>query len=182
MLKKSLLAMVLALPLAALAQSQDQLIERYTELTGSEENAASLVKGLREGKEVTLTNGGTTETFTPPTGKMGWGNVDNAIAIAERLLKDQGITDPTPAQLEAAVTDVLKLRAGGMGWGEITQAHGFKLGEVKRAEKAEAAKASGMARPERVAKVERPMRPEKPERPVKPERPERPERPFGKGR
>ena len=170
MLKKNLLAVVLALPLTAVAQSQDQLIERYTELAGSEENAASLVKGLREGKEVTLTNG-TTETFTPPTGKMGWGNVDNTIAIAERLLKDQGITDPTPAQLEAAVTDVLKLRADGMGWGEIAKAQGFKLGDVKRPEKVE-----------KLARIERPMRPEKPERPMRPERPERPERPQGKGR
>lgn len=171
MFKRNLLAVLLALPLAAVAQSQDQLIERYTDLAGSEENAASLIKGLREGQEVTLTNGGTTETFTPPTGKMGWGNVDNAIAIAERLLRDQGITDPTPAQLEAAMTDVLKLRAGGMGWGEISKAHGFRLGEVKRPEKAE-----------KIATVERPVRPEKPERPVKPERPERPERPHGKGR
>ena len=159
------------MPLAAVAQSQDQLIERYTHLAGSEENAASLIKGLREGQEVTLTNGGTTETFTPPTGKMGWGNVDNAIASAERLLKDQGITDPTPAQLEAAMTDVLKLRADGMGWGEISKAQGFKLGEVKRAEKAE-----------KIANVERAVRLEKPERPAKPERPERPERPHGKGR
>ena len=171
MFRKNLLAVLLALPLAAVAQSQDQLIERYTELAGSEENAASLIKGLREGQEVTLTNGGTTETFTPPTGQMGWGNVDNAIAIAERLLKDQGISDPTPAQLEAAMTDVLKLRAGGMGWGEIAKAQGFKLGDVKRPEKAE-----------KIATVERPVRPEKPERPVKPERPERPERPHGKGR
>jgi hypothetical protein len=189
MLRKNLLAVVLALPLTAAAQSQDQLIERYTELAGSEENAASLVKGLREGKEVTLVNGDTIETFIPPTGNMGWGNVDNTIAIAERLLKDQGITDPTPAQLEAAVTDVLKLRADGMGWGEITQTYGFKLGEVKGAGKpstvaneARAGKAHAMAKPERVATFERPVRPEKPERPVRPERPERPERPQGKGR
>jgi hypothetical protein len=185
MLRQSLLAAALALPLAVVAQSEDQLIERYTELAGSEENAASLVKGLREGKEVTLTNGGTTETFTPPTGNMGWGNVDNAIAIAERLLKDRGITDPTPAQLEAAVTDVLKLRADGRGWGEITQTYGFKLGEVKRADKASVQKIEktrGIEKAERVAKVERPVRPEKPERLVKPERPERPERPHGKGR
>lgn len=175
MVKRKLLALagaaLLTVPGIALSQGEHQLIERYTDLAGSEENAASLVKGLREGQEVTLTNGDTTETFTPPTGKMGWGNVDNSIAIAERLLKDQGINDPTPAQLEAAMTEVLKLRAGGMGWGEISKAHGFKLGEVKRPEKAE-----------KIATVERPVRPEKPERPVKPERPERPERPHGKGR
>ncbi len=163
-------AALLSLSFAALAQSEQQLIERYTALAGSEDNATSLVTGLRDGKEVTLISGAITETFTPPTGKMGYGNVDNAIAIAERTLKDQGITEPTPAQLEAALTDVLKLRAGGMGWGEIAKAQGFKLGDVKRPEKAE-----------KIATVERPAKPERPERPMKPERPEKPERP-GKGR
>jgi hypothetical protein len=172
-----LLGLLLTMPIAAMAQSEDQLIQRYTELAGSKENATSLVTGLREGKEVTLKNGNTTETFTPPTGQMGWGNVDNAIAIAERLLKDQGITDPTPAQLDAAMVEVLDLRAGGMGWGQIANSLGFKLGEVKRSDNANP-KGPGV---EPVAKVERASRPEKPERPVKPERPEKPER-AGKGR
>jgi hypothetical protein len=181
MLKRNLLALtgaaLLALPGIALSQSEQQLIERYTDLAGSKENATSLITGLRDGKEVTLTNGGTAETFTPATGKMGYGNVDNAIAIAERLLKDQEITDATPAQLEAAMTDVLKLRAGGMGWGEIANSLGFKLGEVKRSDRANP-KGPGV---EPVARVERASRPERPERPMKPERPEKPERP-GKGR
>jgi hypothetical protein len=172
-----LLGLLLTMPIAAMAQSEDQLIQRYTELAGSKENATSLVTGLREGKEVTLKNGNTTETFTPPTGQMGWGNVDNAIAMAERLLKDQGITDPTPAQLDAAMVEVLDLRAGGMGWGQIANSLGFKLGEVKRSDNANP-KGPWV---EPVAKVERASRPEKPERPVKPERPEKPER-AGKGR
>jgi len=170
MLKRNLFALLLAWPLAAMAQSQDQLIERYTELAGSKENATALVTGLRDGKEVTLTSGTTTETFTPPTGKMGYGNVDNALALAEASLKQKGITEPTPAQLEASVMDVLGMRADGKGWGVIAQDLGFKLGEVKRAEKADP-----------VARADRAARPEKPERPQKPERPEKPERP-GKGR
>jgi hypothetical protein len=108
--------------------------------------------------------------FTPPTGKMGYGNVDNALALAEASLKEKGITQPTPAQLGASTMDILRLRADGQGWGQIAQSYGFKLGEVKR--------------PERVAKVERAERahkPEKPERPERPERPEKPERP-GKAR
>ena len=177
MFRKNLLALLLIMPLGAIAQSEDQLIQRYTELAGSKENATSLVTGLREGKEVTLKSGSTTETFTPPTGQMGWGNVDNAIAIAERLLKDKDITDPTPAQLEAAMTDVLKLRADGLGWGQIANSLGFKLGEVKRSDNANP-KAPTV---EPLAKVERASRPEKPEKPVKPERPEKPER-SGKGR
>lgn len=161
MLKKNLIALLLSLPLAALAQSKDQLIERYTSLAGSKENATSLVDGLRDGKEVTLKRGTATETFTPPTGKMGYGNVDNALALAETSLQQKKISNPTPAQLEASVTEVLKLRADGMGWGQIAKRYDTTMGAVKR--------------PERVSRVERPEKPQRPERPEKPERP-------GKGR
>ena len=163
-IKKALLALAFAVPFGALADNQDQLVSKYTTLAGSKENAASLVSGLRDGKEVKLTRNGDTETFNPPTGKMGYGNIDNALAITQASLKEKGITNPTPAQLEAGVMDVLRQRAAGEGWGRIAQSYGFKLGEVKR--------------PERVAKVDRPEKPQKPERPERPEKPER----HGKGR
>ena len=162
--RKTLLALALALPLGAAAQSQDQLIDRYSKLAGSRQNATSLVEGLRDGSQVKLTKGESTETFAPPTGKMGYGNVDNALALAEASLREKGITNPTPAQLEASVMEILRMRADGKGWGQIAQAKGFKLGEVKR--------------PERVARAERPNRPERPEKPERPERPERPEKPH----
>ena len=169
---KRTLLVLLAWPLAVMAQSESQLVERYTALAGSKQNATSLVNGLRDGKEVKLTRGTATETFTPPTGKMGYGNVDNALALAAASLEKKGITRPTPAQLEASVLDVLKMRADGKGWGQIAKAQGVKLGDVKRAEKAQ-----GAGKPERVAKVDRPNKPEKPERPQRPEKPQRPERP-----
>ena len=156
-LRKTMLALALALPLGALAENQDALVAKYTQVAGSKQNATSLVSGLREGKEVTLKRGETTETFTPPTGKMGYGNIDNALALATASLEKKGINNPTPAQLEAAVMDILRMRADGKGWGQIADAKGFKLGEVKRPE-----------RPERVARMERPSRPEKPEKPNKP--------------
>lgn len=185
MSKKYLLAAVLALPLAVLAQSEPQLIGRYTELAGSKQNATSLVTGLRDGKEVRLANGRTVETFTPPTGKMGYGNIDNALALAQESLADQGITKPTPAQLEAALMGdknlklegILQMRADGKGWGQIAQSLGFKLGDVKRSDHAPAKTERVSARAERaprVAKVERPEKPERPERPEKPQRPEKP--------
>ena len=114
-----------------------------------------------------MKKGETTETFTPPTGKMGYGNIDNALALASASLEKKGITNPTPAQLEAAVMEILRMRADGKGWGQIADAKGFKLGEVKRADGAE-----------RVARAERPNRPERPEKPERPERPERPEKPH----
>ncbi len=166
-LRKTILALALALPLGAIAENQDQLIWKYTPIAGSKQNATSLVSGLRDGKEVTLKRGETTETFTPPTGKMGYGNIDNALALASASLEKKGITNPTPAQLEAAVMEILRMRADGKGWGQIADAKGFKLGEVKRSE-----------RNERVARAERPNKPEKPEKLERPERPERPEKPH----
>ena len=177
MLKKAFVTAALVLPLAVLAQTSSQLVERYSGLAGSKENATSLVNGLRDGTEVKLASKQGSETFTPGTGKMGYGNVDHALALAEASLRQNGITNPTPAQLEAALMGgqittasgktvellgVLSMRASGMGWGQIANSMGFKLGEIKRAEKAE-----------RVAKAQRPEKPEKPEKPARPEKPER---------
>src|SRR5262245_999341 len=81
MLKKPLgllLAALLAgLPLSAQPQSADKLMERYAPLAGSTGNAKSLVEGLRNDTPVTLQAANSKTTFTPPTGKMGYGNVDN---------------------------------------------------------------------------------------------------------
>ena len=180
--KNWLIALLVVWPLASLAENQEQLVERYTALAGSKQNATSLVTGLRDGKEVTLKSGTTTETFTVPTEKMGYGNIDHALALAEASLAKQGITNPTAAQLEAALVGgdvttssgkvvplygVLQLRADGMGWGRIAQEYGFKLGDLKRSDRA----------PDRVAQAERGGKPEKPERPNRPEKPERPEKP-----
>ena len=172
-LRKTLLALALALPLAAAAQSQDQLVERYTKLAGSKQNATSLVEGLRDGSQVKLTKGSTTETFTPPTGKMGNGNIDNALALAQASLEKKGITNPTLPQLEKAVMGVLEMRAEGQGWGQIANSMGFKLGELKRSDKAN----PPAARNERVANVERGNKPERSEKPERPERPEKPQKP-----
>jgi len=126
----------------------------FTNLAGSQDNALSLVRSLRDGTEATLTTttagtgtvpGTTTTTsFTPPTGKMGWGNVFNSLALAQDSLARLGITNPTNEQLQAALMGgdvtvngktttlkgILQMRADGMGWGQIAQATGTKLGPV----------------------------------------------------
>jgi hypothetical protein len=171
-----LIAIVLAaLPLLASAQT-DRLVQAYTDLAGSETNARSLVTGLRDGTEVKLGSGTTTTSFTPPTGKMGYGEVDISLGLAEKLLAQQGFTDPSAAQVKTALIGdtqhpgILQLRADGQGWGQIANSLGFRLGDVMRSDKA--GSAPGMSnRPERVTRAERPDRPEKPERPDRPERP-----------
>jgi len=136
-------------------QVATKIASSFTNLAGSQDNALTLVRALRDGSKVTLTTttpgtgtdpGTTTATsFTPPTGKMGWGNVFNALALAQDSLARAGITNPTNAQLQAAlmggdVTNsngttttmkgILQMRADGMGWGQIAQASGTKLGPV----------------------------------------------------
>lgn len=146
---KYLLALVagalLWLPFAALSDNHQRLIDRYATLAGSRQNATSLVTGLRDGTKVTLKRAGTTGSFTPPTGKMDYGHVDTALALAESSLKERKITRPTPAQLEATMMDILKMRAGGSGWSQIAQKHGYKLAAPK-----------AVAKPEPVATAERP--------------------------
>ncbi|MGH8739894.1 MAG: hypothetical protein ACREUN_03220 [Burkholderiales bacterium] len=167
------------MPLAGLANPEERLVREYTRFAGSEANAESLVNGLRNDEQIRLSADGRTTTFTPPTRKLGHGNVDIALSLAKASLAENGVRDPTPEQIRAALNGgtittrsgervvlpgVLELRASGLGWGRIAQEHGFKLGEVMRHERHH-----GRADFHR-ARLERPERPHKPERPERPER------------
>jgi len=84
-------------------------------------------------------------SFTPPTGVMGYGNVDIALDLAQQQLAKAGITQPTPVQIKASFmggsvstcagvkTDlqgILVLRAGKeSGWGRIAQRLGLTLSD-----------------------------------------------------
>lgn len=156
------------------AQSQDRLVEKYTPLAGSEANARTLVGGLRNGSDFTLDG----VRFDTPTKKMGNGEVNIALRMAEKQL---GTSTPSAQQLQTALVGttekpgILALRAEGKGWGQIAQTMGIKLGDVMRAEKAE--RHARVGRPEKPNKPERAEKPERPEKPQRPEKPERPERP-----
>ena len=130
-------------------------------------DSKAVVTGLRNGTPITLTSttttpssvqGGvpvtttTTTMITPPTGHMGFGNVYISLALAKQQLSTLGITQPTPEQLQAALTGgtitqttgtgttatttttnlqgILTMRSQNMGWGQIAQKLGFKLGPV----------------------------------------------------
>jgi len=149
-----LAAFLFALPLVAPAherdatQPEDRLVDKFTRFAGSKANAEALVNGLRNDQEVKLTSAqGATTSFTPKTGKMGFGSVNISLTLAKATLAQQGITRPTPQQIEAALnggtvttssgkqvafTGILTQRASGMGFGKIAQANGLKLGELLR--------------------------------------------------
>jgi hypothetical protein len=117
----------------------------FQSFAGSKENSTALVTGLRNGSEITLTQKGEpSATFTPATKPMGYGNVSTSLSLAKYQLAQQGITNPTPEQLQTALNGgtityngqtvkyqgVLQMRADGMGWGQIAQQLGTKLGPV----------------------------------------------------
>ncbi len=126
-------------------------------------DANSVVTGLRNGTPIELTSTTTTVGSTPgaapvtttettiinpPTGKMGYGNVYTSLALAKQQLSVAGITEPTPQELQAALTGgtitsgtgpeattttmegILTMRSQKMGWGQISKKLGYKLGPV----------------------------------------------------
>ncbi len=134
-------------------QAETRIISSFSVFAGSEANALSLVAGLREGSEITLTvpaNGGqpgAATRFTPPTRPMGYGNVRISLALAREQLARLGVTRPTPSQIKAVLAGggvasrvsgrattpfllpgVLQMRAGGMGWAKIADTMGVPLG------------------------------------------------------
>ena len=133
---------------------EDKIASQFAIFAGSQDNSRSLVTGLRQGSEITLDSpagggqAGSSATFTPPTRPMGYGNVRISLALAQEQLIRLGITQPTAEQLTAALNGgavtsgtgstatttqlqgVLQMRAQGMGWGQIANAMGTKLGHV----------------------------------------------------
>lgn len=122
-------------------------------------DAIGIVTGLRNGtpiistRTVPRTTSGSSQAIlktviSPPTGKMGFGDVFIALAVARQQLSRVGVTRPTPAQLQTALLGgtitsgggetakstnlqgVLTLRSQSMGWGQIAQQLGSKLGPV----------------------------------------------------
>lgn len=182
---------------AAASRPTEELVEKFSAFAGSTQNAQALVDGLRNGTPITLTDsGGSSTMVTLSTKPMGFGNVNIALSLARQELAQQGITQPTSAQIQTALTGgtittstgttslpgILTLRSQGMGWGAIANSLGFKLGEVVRsmraeqigkAEKSEKSDAAEKpSKPERI-EVGRMDKAERPERPARPERPER---------
>lgn len=155
----------------AASQGETKVVDKisgdFSSFLGTDSKA--VVTGLRNGTPITLTSTTTTAGATaaspavtttnttlinPPTGKMGFGNVFISLALAKQQLNTLGITQPTPAQLQAALTGgpitlntgttttgtamtstsnldgILTMRSQHMGWGQIAQKLNFKLGPV----------------------------------------------------
>jgi len=147
-------------------QAQARLVNEFSEFAGSAANVRSLVAGLRQGTEITLTTPGgqpgTATRFTPPTRPMDYGNVRMALLLAREQLAQLDITEPTPAQINAVLAGggiasrvngpaatpylhpgVLQMRAGGMSWARIAATMGVTLAQIMNG-KARPAKAPAL--------------------------------------
>jgi len=136
-------------------QAESRVVASFTDFAGSEANARSLVAGLRQGGEITLTAPGpsgkaaTSTRFALPTRPMDYGSVRTSLTLAREQLAQLGISQPTPVQIKAvlaggAVTSrsaarttpvllpgVLQMRAHGMGWHRIADSMGVKLDDAR---------------------------------------------------
>lgn len=195
---------------AAPKEAAARVSASFEALAGSEDNAVNLVEGLRAGSEITLTTEidgqAVQRTFQPVTGEQGYGEVLLSLSLAERELAKAGVTDPTPAQLEAALNGgviavgtgdtaqtlelagVLNLRAEGLGWGQVARELDLNLGEVVSGVRRDPRAVERLSRrpefasksdlPARPVRVERAQRVERIERVERVARLERPERPM----
>lgn len=108
--------------IAAASVPQDRLVDRYSELAGSDAAAAALVGDLRTGGDFSVTqdvtttvtnpDGTTTTTTAPvtttivnPNGAMGWGEVNITLSLAQALV-DSGAYPDLQSALSGTSTTV----------------------------------------------------------------------------
>ena len=183
-----------------------RIADRYADtlFDGDEDAAADAVKQLREGGDFEVTNAdGTTTTVENANGPMGYGEINIALGMAEKMV-DSGDaegwqealygtadTTGTDGTVTEGTAGILEMRADGMGWGKIAKELGFKLGSVvgkaptresdgdSTTTTSTTAKATAHGRTDRSAKADtaRTDRAAKPERATKPERVAKVDRP-----
>lgn len=93
-------------PMIPAADPKQPLQVALSFFSGSRDNFARLTTGLGQGSAITLaptTSGGTPVTFMPPGGPMSEAEVSQTLKLAAALLAAQGIYDPTPEQVRAAI-------------------------------------------------------------------------------
>jgi len=131
----------------AASQPAEKMAQSFAPLVGSETDSLAVVDGLRSGSEFTLV-GETEDIVITPAAPMGYGNVFATLALAQESLAAIGITEPTAEELAVALQGgeividgtvnefdgVLTMRESGMGWGEIANSLGLRLGAVVSAE------------------------------------------------
>lgn len=114
------------------------------------------------------------------TSKMGWGEIEIALALAARLVKDS--TTTPPLTMDAALTQIQTLRGEKIGWGRIAKQLGYRLGDIVSAahRNAESIKTE-TTRPPKMERPEKPMKPDRTGAPDNTGKPEKTGKPEGAG-
>ena len=120
--------------------TSDRLAGEFESLAGSHQNAQNLVIGLRNARMIRMVAPQPAEpevSFTPPTQPMSFSDIHHALLLAQAHLQAKNITNPTPAQIKAAlaggelpnaqgditrVIGILPLHRRGMSWAAIARA------------------------------------------------------------
>jgi len=186
--------------IAEAAVPQDRLVDRYSELAGSDAAATDLISDLRTGGDFSVTqdvtttvtnpDGTTTTTTAPvtttivnPNGAMGWGEVNITLSLAQALLDSGAATD-----LQSALTGTTTTITNADGTTTTTvsggvlamRADGMGWGQIAKelgfnlGTLISAGNRSDKATAAQAAKAERTAG--KPDRVAKAERPSRPEK------
>lgn len=142
-------AVLAATPAAALTQPASHISEAYAERlvaefapwVGGPGETEALVNALGSGQAVASSGAA---SVAPVTGPLGYGEARLALKLAQGALAQEGITQPTSAQIQAALhggtldaangpkqlPGVLPQRAQGVGWGVMAHSAGMSVEDL----------------------------------------------------
>jgi hypothetical protein len=103
----SLFAATLCAAATPPASDTARVASSYSSWAGSRGNAEALVTGLKNGTPIAITTVGPNRSVSiagfTPAGTMSYGNVNNALASAQRSLARVGIKHPSAEQIQAGL-------------------------------------------------------------------------------
>ena len=118
----------------------DRLVAEFAPWVGSPQEAETLAQSLRSGQPA----GSGAASVVPATGALGYGEARLALKLAQGTLAQEGITQPSDAQIHAALhggvletangpkqlPGVLPQRAQGLSWGTMAQSAGVSVEDL----------------------------------------------------
>jgi hypothetical protein len=117
----------------------ERLVTEFTPLVGSREDTEALVHRLRNGAPADSVDGA-----DPVNAPLSYGEARYALKLAQGRLAQDGVTQPNPAQLQAALyggnldtqngpkvlAGVLPQHARGVSWGNLAQDAGMSVEDL----------------------------------------------------
>lgn len=119
----------------------ERLVTEFAPWVGSPQDTAVLVQSLQSGQAL---DPGGVAGGVPATGALGYGETRLALKLAQATLAQEGVTQPSGAQIQAALhggtvdtangpkvlPGVLPQRAQGLSWGAMAQSAGMSVEDL----------------------------------------------------